>query len=235
LYIGASFNLKYISNIKLISMKKAIFFLCLIFASTITRAQTIQDFFSANTTTITWLGIDYSHVKLVGDFSQFGGAGEKSSAQVRSQYFPAWNGIVLNEPEKYNLKSFLKKTEIIYEIDMVNALNSETNADSLETYKVPNYSTDQIKSFVKGYLLKEGKGLGVIMVAECLNKIAVEGSFYFVVLNMSNKEVLLVEKVKGPPAGFGLRNYWMGAVFNSLRSIEKTYYKSWKAKYAPKK
>ena len=47
------------------------------------QAQSIQDFFNDKAGTVTWLGIDYSHVKLIGEFTQFKDASQYSTSEIR--------------------------------------------------------------------------------------------------------------------------------------------------------
>jgi hypothetical protein len=72
-------------------------------------SQNAEDLFKASPTTIHWLGIDFSKVRLVGDFSQFASAGTKSSVEVKNKYFPAWNRLVLDEREKFDVKGCCEK------------------------------------------------------------------------------------------------------------------------------
>ena len=53
--------------------------LCLLFLllSCAGNSQTVNDLFHESDVKITWLGIDFSHVKLIGDFAEFFEAGEK--------------------------------------------------------------------------------------------------------------------------------------------------------------
>lgn len=216
-------------------MKKRCYILLGFLFTSLSYAQTAKDFFIPSDYAVTWLGIDYSHVKLVGDFSQFGGVGEKGPSQLKYQYFPAWNALVINEPEKYSLVRAFRKEGILYDLDVVTAINTATKLEGMEVLNNTPYTKDQVMEMVRSYPLNEGKGFGIVLVAESLNKIAEEAYFYVVVLNLSNKEVLFVEKVRGEPMGFGLRNYWAGSIAGALKSIEKSLYKSWKYKYTGKK
>ncbi len=216
-------------------MKKRCYILLGILFTSLSYAQTAKDFFIPSDYPVTWLGIDYSHVKLVGDFSQFGGVGEKGPSQLKYQYFPAWNGLVVNEPEKYSLVRAFRKEGILYDLETITAMNAEAKLESMEVLNITPYTKEQVVEMVKNYPLNTGKGFGIAFVAESLNKIAEEAYFYVVVLNLSTKEVLFVEKVRGEPMGFGLRNYWAGSIAGAMKSIEKSLYKSWKSKYGAKK
>ena len=84
---------------------------------------------------VTWLGIDFSHVKLIGNFSEFFDAGEKSTWQIRDVYFPRWNAIVLEEPAKYDIRGMLRKADIGYEMDMIAGINAQTPLEAMEASK----------------------------------------------------------------------------------------------------
>lgn len=68
---------------------------------------------------ITWLGIDYSHPKIIGEWSQFNGAGDYTPGEVRDKYYPAWNNLILAESEKYNLKEMIRQDDINIDIGMI--------------------------------------------------------------------------------------------------------------------
>lgn len=202
-----------------------------VFAAFFAKAQTVKDIFSSNDIQFSWLGIDYSHVKLIGDFSQYGGAGQKNAIQVRDTYFASWNQLVLNEPQKFDIKGMVNK-DIYNDIDMVKALNAKTDPDKMEAANPPAYTSDDIKNFVKSYSVEDKKGIGIVFIAECLNKGLDEAFYHVVFISMPSKEVLLSEKILGKPAGVGLRNFWAGSVFNVIKKIKTEYYRSWKSKYS---
>ncbi len=214
-------------------MKKLriISFIFLLFTST-SFAQTADELFMVGR--IRFLGIDYSHVKLIGDFSQFMGAGETSLASIRNTYFPAWNNLLMEEPEKYDLKSMLRKDGIVYDLKMVTEINSKTPFETMEANKTPVYTREDIQKFVRNYQTKENTGIAAIFVAESLNKQLNEAYFHFVVIRLSDNEILIHERLRGEPIGIGLRNYWAGALFKMIDDIQKVHYPKWKALYALK-
>ena len=193
-------------------------------------SQTKQDLFTPNDIKISWLGNDFSHVKLIGEFSQFAEAGNKSSVQIRDKYFPGWNNLVLSEPDKYDIKGMLRKGDIYYDIDMIMNLNSETAIENIESYNDPNYRIDNINNFIATYNIVNKEGIGILFIAESLNKNSKQGIFHFVAINLKTKEVLIHERLIGLPGGFGLRNYWAGSIYNIMKDIRKIHYKKWRNK-----
>ena len=70
-----------------------------------------------------------------------------------------------------------------------------------------------------------------MFIAESLNKIDTEAYFHVVIINIDSKEVLLSERLRGQPSGFGIRNYWAGAIYEILKNIDSRYYRLWRNKY----
>jgi len=214
-------------------MKKTFLFSFLFLACSTSGAfaQTAQDIFSTSNYTYTWLGIDYSHVKLIGDFSQFQEVGEVSPAKLKNTYFHSWNNIVLNERTKYDIGLALRKENIQYDISEVTIKNAETPLAELASINAPFYNEAKIEEFVNSYSFKDKNGIGILFIAESLNKSAEEAYYHVVLINLSTKQILIQDRIKGEPSGIGLRNYWASTVYRVIKKIEKTQYKSWKSKY----
>jgi hypothetical protein len=200
----------------------------------ITDAQKAEDLFVSNDTKISWLGIDFSHVKLIGQFAQFGGAGEKNASQIKSTYFPGWNYLIPNEREKYDIAGMLRKDHVYYDIDMIMDVNAKTAVEELESYNAPQYTREDIEKFVGGYDTGRKEGIGVLFVAESLNKATVEAWFHFVAINMKTREVLVHDRLRGEPSGLGIRNYWAGAIHDVITQISRNRYRNWRSQYAQK-
>ena len=215
-------------------MKKLLFItmlLCSFFTSSI-YCQTSKDLFYQTDQPIYWLGVDYSHVKLIGTFAQFAGSGETDISELKNKYFPSWNRLILAEPEKYDIKGMFRKNTIINDIEMIIALNQKADISSMEVFNEPNYTNDTIQYFVNEYPIENKSGIGIIFIAETLDKNS-QTAFYFVVaINMNSKEILFCERMMGKPAGFGLRNYWAGSIYYIIKNVKRTYYNVWQSKYS---
>ncbi len=212
-------------------MKKLVItlFSLLIFGAA--NAQTASDLFKSGGVKISWLGLDFSHAKFVGDFYQFKEAGKISAADLRNKYFPDWNRIIINEQKKYDVNGMLNKDNVAYDIDMLMGLNAATGLDNIEGNNPPGYKQEDIKKFVSQYPLSGKSGIGVALVVESFNKGADEAIFHFVAINEATKEILVYERIVGSPRGFGVKNYWAGAIYDVIKQIRDDYYKTWKSKY----
>jgi hypothetical protein len=81
---------------------------------------------------------------------------------------------------------------------------------------------------VNQYNLEGRDGIGVVFIAESLNKSYKEAYFHFVAINMKTGEVLFHQRLRGEPSGFGLRNYWANSVYRVINDIKLYYYVRWK-------
>lgn len=212
-------------------MKKTILFPLFTLLTYCSFSQTASDFFIPSEHKVSWLGIDFSHVKLIGDFNHFFGAGSQSAVDIRDEYFNRWNKIVLTEPDKYDIRSMLRKADVFYDVAMITGINSSCSIENLEDFNTPNYSIDDIREFVNQYPIENKSGFGVLMIAESLNKPAQEAYFHFLIINMSTKEILIHDRIRSEPTGFGLRNYWAGAIYRGMKQIKDVHYQKWKGRY----
>ncbi|MCX6282110.1 MAG: hypothetical protein NTU51_09105 [Bacteroidetes bacterium] len=195
------------------------------------EAQTIQDFFEDKAGAVTWLGIDYSHVKLVGEYTQFKDAGPIGPAEIRDKYFPGWNSLVLTEASKYDIKGMFMLSALTPDISMVTILNSATDADKIKDGTVNKFSCRDITKFVGSYPLKGNEGLGIVIIADLLDKGSETAAYFVVVFNLNTRDVLLCENVIEKAGGIGMRNYWAGSLYNLVKDVKKNLYWSWKGKY----
>jgi hypothetical protein len=208
-------------------------FLVLIVISMLQKAQAqkVDDLFKHSDVSISWLGLDFSHAKMIGDFSQFKEAGGQSAGDIKNRFYPAWNKLFVNEQKKYDVNEMLHKEDIVYEIDMILGLNAKIPVEDIEATNTPNYKSEDIAGFVKAYNTNGKNGIGVVFVVESFNKGAEQSIIHFVAMNMATKEILLQERLVGKPRGFGLRNYWAGSIYGIMNDIRDTQYKAWKRKY----
>lgn len=191
-----------------------------LFASLSAQAQ-----FFTNDAKTTWLGIDFSRLQFEGDFTQFKDAGAMTPTQIRDKYFDSWNSLIRDEPKKFNLEEALQKNEVVREVDFFKSKNAQSNPKSVSSST--EFSQSDIKKYVSGYNFKGKSGYGALMIAESFRKDAKEGAFHFVVVDMSSRRIVAQERIVADAGGFGMRNYWAGAISNAIKEIKKSSYKKW--------
>lgn len=213
-------------------MKKPFITLFILLIAVVGNAQTAADLFKSDGPKVTWLGVDYSHVKLIGDFSEYGTSGDKSAVEIRDKFFSSWNNLILAEPKKYDIAGMLNKTDVTNDIAMIMKINNKADVEDMEVYDDPNYTLEDIKKFIAEYDTQGKDGIGVAFIAESMNKNSMEAYYHFVAINMNTKELLVHDRLLGKPMGFGLRNYWAGSIYSVIKDVKKSQYKKWKKQYA---
>jgi hypothetical protein len=191
------------------------------------KAQNAQDLFRPDVP-VTWLGIDYSHCKLIGNFAEFADAGRKSTWLIRDSYFPKWNAIIMNEPDKFDVRGMLRRGDLGFDLEMITNINAQTPLAEMEVFSPVIYSEEDIRSFVNQYEFKDKNGIGIVLITECMNKIMNEAWYHFVAIDMGTGKVILHERLRGQPSGIGLRNYWANSFHKVICNIQEYYYWEWK-------
>lgn len=187
-------------------------------------AQTAADVFKSKET-ITWMGIDFTQVKALGE------TGTVSTVEMISQ-FAKINDLMINESDKYNFKEALNRTEVPYELDAVTKANAGIDPDGLlsNSSEQKDRITEQtIAGLTKTY--SGGSGIGLVFFMETLDKPKEAGVMWVTFFNRSTGAVLFTERMSGKALGFGFRNHWARTVFEVLKDIKKSKYAAWKSKY----
>lgn len=203
--------------------------LCL-FALSTQQAGTAQNaakLFTDDNAQVTWLGVDFTQAKVLGE------AGT-ASGETMKEHFDRINNLIINEAEKYDLKKALQKKEVLYDLDPVTAANAGIDADGLTSNSSADkngLNADKIAALVKGYNSKTKTGYGLIFFVETLDKPNTKGVMWVTFIDMASKKVLLTEKMEGKSGGFGFRNYWAKPIYLIIEQIEKKKFKEWKSKY----
>ncbi|WP_018341733.1 hypothetical protein [Cytophaga aurantiaca] len=197
------------------------------------QGQTVQDIFGKTNYTITWYGIDYSHSKIVGSVATFGGSTPISAADLRDNYYAAWNYLILDEPDKFDIAKMIHHKTVEKDISITKKLNAAAHMDSIEVAATPYYSPQEIQSFVSAYPIENKTGIGLVFITESMNKLKSEAYYHVVFFNATTKEVLLQERFRGGAAGMRIRNYWAGSYFSVMEYVKDSSYSKWRKKYAP--
>lgn len=194
-------------------MKKLLIISFIILNSALfSKAQSNAELF--NSPKLVWFGVDLSHSKLVGT------EGFTDPYDIQKRYVPAWNNLVLSESEKYDVRKFYKKGEVVNDILAVEAVNEKINAG--EWVQTASYTFDksEIAGMVKKYKGTEKEGLGLVFIVESFDKNKETGFIYVTFFNIATKEVILTEKLSGKAGGFGVRNYWAATIYNVMKASE---------------
>jgi hypothetical protein len=186
------------------------------------KSQTPADVLKHGTV-VTFFGIDFSCCKgvLLGATAQ----------EMKENYFPAINTLLLVEQEKYSIKRSLLKSDVTNTLDDVNKLNQTIDLSNFSVYSIKEvkpFDADFISQMINRYDLHDKEGIGLVFLAESLDKIEDIGIYHLVYFSMPEGDVILSEKVSGKTGGFGMRNYWAHTIHEILQptlqvKLEKKY------------
>jgi hypothetical protein len=189
-------------------MKKVLCAALLLFSFAFAFGQSGKSAAAKDAKSITFYGVDFSLAKTFG-------VGE-SPAMLKNA-FDNINMLFITEAKKYNIYSAFSKDEVVNSFDMVNQLNRAIDEASLNgTNKNYTISSEELAKHVKSYKA-EGKGVGLIFIAERLDKLESMGYFHVVFFDIKTKEILFERSVAGHAAGFGLRNYWANPIYKIMK------------------
>jgi hypothetical protein len=197
-------------------MKKTLSFLFLYLVSAIQLFSQSRDEVY-NKTEMVWYGLDFTKAKMIGS------EGFENPLEVKNKYFGGWNYLVLNEPEKFDLKKAFGKQEITKDLTVVEKKNAAVNATDLVINKDYSFEKSEVSKIIKSYKTDQKKGLGLVFIVESFNKFQEKGTVYVTFFDIATKKVLLTEKVSGKAFGFGIRNHWGGAINNIIKQSEKDF------------
>lgn len=171
---------------------------------------------------ITWLGLDFTMCRFIGDAHQFKDAGEITPADMREKYFPAWNQLFINEQKKYDVAKYVRRDAVDYAIDVTAKANDHAGKDifSNNPSDFSRLSQADIEKAVKGYNFQGKKGVGLLFFVEGMSKGQEKASAWVTYVDMDKKRVLKTERITGKAGGFGFRNYWAKAFLNILKDTE---------------
>lgn len=190
------------------------------------QAQSAADIFSTSKTVMTYIGLDFSRVQLVGP------SGFNDPQAIKEEYFDKWNNLVLEESDKYDLKRAFLKERMDFNLNPVQERNDQVDfANLVINQTAPTLNAAQLQDMVNQYDLNGiSNPISLVFIVESLDKVAELGTFHVVFLNTQTKQIIFTDKVTGEPSGFGFRNYWAGAFYDALKAIKSKKWNQWKKK-----
>ncbi len=204
-------------------MKKILFFSAILLISFgVLSSKTAKDVFESNE--IVFCGIDFTHAKF------FYPEGIKDKNDVINKHIPSINGLFLKEMKKYNPGKFFYKASIIYDLEVVAPGNLKIKPDEISGQVTNRLTEPMIQKLISSYNIQSKDGVGLVFIAEYMNKSTESGTFYVVFFDIASKNILFMENVSAAAGGFGFRNFWAKVFYNGMEHCEKIY-PVWKEKY----
>lgn len=205
-----------------------IFLSTVIFVSSSTLlAQEINKVFKSDEP-LTWVGLDFSGAIFIGDREKYG-----SEADIKN-LIEGWNTLMEVEYNKFNIGETFGKSKVEKAIDITKKHNadlilSEILSDNIKDHD--HLTPEAVQQILYSYDFGARSGIGLMIVVESFDKLSAKSSVYFTFFDLSSREILVSEKMAGKPSGFGLRNFWGGAIYGNLKSLQKKDFEMWRKKY----
>lgn len=187
---------------------------------------------------LVWYGVDFSKAKFVGEISNKEGTGQKPEGEIKSKYIPAWNMIVVYEPNKYNVAKFFKKSHVFNDLNPVIKHNEDIDETKITSYNEYKFDKPEetVTQIVASYSAGEKtEGLGLVFIVESYNKTKELGTYYLTFFDIASKQIIYAEKNSEIPAGIGLKNYWASTIYKVMKRVEDSRYYAWKSKFGKEK
>jgi hypothetical protein len=208
-------------------MKTTVFILLMVLMSaSILNAQNRNDIFDPNTN-VTWLGIDFTSLKLIGDRERLG-----SESDIR-HLLDAWNDLIIKEANKYTIANAIQRNTIANQIEVAKEHNAELDVLAMYSDDKKDYihlSKEGVEEVISNYDFKGLSGIGLMFNAESFSKLNGEASIWITFIAMDTKKVLLTERMTASPGGGGMRNYWAGSIAKIIESMDKKAFETWRKK-----
>jgi len=167
-------------------------------------------------TEIVYYGIDFSRLTVVGESII-------DPNEYLNRYFITWNGVVRNERERYKLGQIFRKSNVIYDLGMIDEINANRDPSTIISYTFEKLTEDDIVAMVSNYNPTQKEGVGLVIITETFNKPETIGSMWVVFFDINSKSILLAKYMSAKPEGFGLKNFWIRTVYNVLQECKSKY------------
>jgi hypothetical protein len=173
---------------------------------------------------VTWLGLDYSGAKFIGDRERFG-----SQSDVR-HLIDAWNDILEKENSKYNPGSAIGRPLLKLATDVTKEHNANLELVDLFSDKKEDYqhlTAGDIDQIIESYDFKGNSGTGLIYVVDSYSKFEEKAAIWVTFVDMGSNKVIYTERMNGQAGGFGMRNYWARSTVEVNENLKRMFAK-WK-------
>lgn len=199
-------------------MKNIILFL---FIPVCLNSQTLNEVFSPQNLTITWLGVDFTH----GTYNV--------TDRVRG-YLPdicqRMNKNIASDHHRYYFPIAYKK-DFLYDTKYIDEVNNSISESVLVDGKreIKELNVEKITAIVAGYEFpKKMSGIGLLYIYESINQRGPDkGTVWMVLLNIQTKEILFLQNTTSSTDGKSTEEAWAYPVLSMIRKTKGDISKWW--------
>ncbi|MBK8341133.1 MAG: hypothetical protein IPK99_14565 [Flavobacteriales bacterium] len=176
-----------------------------------------------NKTKLTWIGVDYTEVRL-SPKEKFREVDEHTL-----EYYRVWNKLFETEKAKYDLCPFMQVSDCALMTAAVQNVNAQ--ADITRIWDAPEFDKERIPDMVRAYQCGDRDGVGCVYIATRYDAAAETAEYMITFFDMTTRDVLHVEKATTKPGGASMRNYWSSSALRVHELIKSDLRKSWVKQY----
>ncbi|MGB0402489.1 MAG: caspase family protein [Salibacteraceae bacterium] len=163
-------------------------------------------------------GLDFSHAKMIGeDFD--------NPKTIVNRYVPAWNQILFDEKNKFDVEELLSFKSAYYDLSILNSVNKDIDYREFRINRSHKISREKFFESVRSYDLPQSSGLGLSIFVETFHEFNDECSVYYVFFDIASRDLVVIENVTGKTGGVGFRNNWANAIHDTMRKWKKQTYR----------
>jgi len=159
-------------------------------------------------TSIVWYGVDYSLSKFT--------LVNRSGAQIVDTYIPSINALIVQD-KQYDIGKFFNKNSVTTELDNVNTNNQKINPSKLVINSPNSITIHEVENLIDSYNNHGKTGMGLVFVAENMNKATSVGSFYVCFFDLATNEIIDSQRMESKAVGVGFRNFWASTVYAVMK------------------
>ena len=161
---------------------------------------------------VSFYGVDFTYAKVYGALE---------TAQQFLDAFVGINNLLEAEPAKYSARrTFGIPNEELFNRQVIHNVDNISRADLFiddNRYVVTDADIDQVVAKIE----KQGDSqYGAVIIAGLISKTANHATFTFVVFDQDTKEIIFQQEKAGKARGFGLRNFWAGALLSAMKNVK---------------
>ena len=167
--------------------------------------------------TMSWFGVDFTKVKVLGL--------EDSPHKIRDEYFKPWNDVTID----MDLTKLFSKNAVYKDPNGITKENLARETETMNTGEEIELTDGVIADRVKQMSTGSKKvGLGLVFIAQSLNKAIGNGIFHVVFFDIASRKVVWHKKMTGKASGSNPKTAWGAAVKDVFSQIDKKEWKAWR-------
>ena len=167
--------------------------------------------------TMSWFGVDFTKAKVFGL--------EDSPHKIRDEYFKPWNDVTID----MDLTKMFSKNAVYKDPNGITKENLARETENMNTGDDVDFTDEDIATRAKQISTGNKKvGLGMIFIAQSINKGTGLGVFHVVFFDIASRKVVWHKKMTGKASGSNPKTAWGGAVKDVFNQIDKKEWKAWR-------